>query len=149
MFEEVLEEEDDCDEGFQVLDIILAQFGPLSRALFLESATDDKDPSLEENIVKYLISYCAKIEKKKIANHIENFHRSFSSYLNLLSSEQLQSKFIPRFYLSLKLNLPHAALVINSLLSCLAREVGNASLVTSYISKIVIELGKSSRSFER
>ena len=42
MFEEVLEEEGDCDEGFQVLDIILAQFGELSRALFLEPASDDK-----------------------------------------------------------------------------------------------------------
>lgn len=35
MFEEVLEEEEECDEGFQVLDIILAQFGSISRSLFL------------------------------------------------------------------------------------------------------------------
>jgi hypothetical protein len=40
-------------------------------------------------------------------------------------------------------------LVVNTLLACLAKEIGNISVVTSYISKIVIELGKSPRSFER
>jgi hypothetical protein len=43
MFEEVLDEEDECDEGFKVLDILLVNFSHIAKALFMEgSLTDEK-----------------------------------------------------------------------------------------------------------
>lgn len=71
MFEEVLDEDDECDEGFKVLDIILSNFAVIAKALFMDSsAGDDREPFLEDAMAKYLINYCVKIEKKKNSSHI-------------------------------------------------------------------------------
>lgn len=55
MFEEV--EEEECEEGFKVLDIILMNYGQIAKALFVEG----EEQWMEEAMVKYLINYCVKI----------------------------------------------------------------------------------------
>lgn len=148
IFEEVFDEDkEDYEEIFSVIDIFLANFQKNS-SIFL-CAGGEKEMRLEENIVRYLVGYWGKIEKRRNATQIETYQRAILSSIPLISMEHLQLKFIPKLFSSLKMNLPNSHTITQSLISSLHQVIGNLNYISGYISKIFIEFGKSIRSFER
>ena len=150
MFEEALdgEEEGECDEIFKVIDIFLFNFEKVA-TLFLEQSREDKDSRLEEIMVKYIVGYWGKLEKRRNGSNIHNFHQSLPSYIHLVHFDHIQLRLIPKLFLSLKANLPFSEMVVRSLVLCFHQVTGNLSFVSGYVSKFFIEFGKSVRSFER
>lgn len=86
---------------------------------------------------------------KKNGNYLKNIYCSITECCDCFSATFTEISLLPKLYSAIRAKSAYLHVLIKLIILLLVRECSSSSLVNNYVSKIHVELSKSTRSHER
>lgn len=94
------------------------------------------------------MKYLGLLLTKKNSSWLNNFYNCIKNCYECFSSEFIEHTLLPKLYTCLRNKTPSLEVVVETVIILISRD-GNSALINAYVSKINVELSKSSKSYER
>ena len=149
MLNELFEDPEPEEESIRVIHKIMSNLAPANGVFLMTDPASTEPPQyFESPLCDYLIKYLNFLLTRKISKRIEAFLLSITECYKYFSAEFIEVTLAPRLYACLKNKLSNPSLLVELIVKLITRDFTSA-LINSYLSKAAIDLGRSSRSFER